>query len=130
MYYMCIRHTVCTGRALTTKVRGPQFNSGWLPVFHSSLNIFPSLSSRTCPLAADHVVMYSLLLCTYCVHACMQVCIGVISVYRLERFTCLNGAVYVTCIYAIHSSMCQYKCICVYMMEKWVNEDVKRELCV
>ena len=35
------------GRALTTKVRGPQFNPGWLPVFHSSLKIFPSLSSCT-----------------------------------------------------------------------------------
>ena len=33
------------GRALMTKVRGPQFNPGWLPVFHGSLNIFPSLSS-------------------------------------------------------------------------------------
>ena len=27
------------GRALTTKVRGPWFNPGWLPVFHSSLKI-------------------------------------------------------------------------------------------
>ena len=26
-----------------TKVRGPRFNPGWLPVFHSSLNIFLSL---------------------------------------------------------------------------------------
>ena len=31
------------GRALTAKVRGPQFNPEWLPVLHSSLNIFPSL---------------------------------------------------------------------------------------
>ena len=31
------------GRALTAEVRGPQFNPGWLPVFHSSLKIFPSL---------------------------------------------------------------------------------------
>ena len=36
------------GRALTTKVRGPRFNPGWLPVFHSFLNIFPSLSPCTC----------------------------------------------------------------------------------
>ena len=36
------------GRALTAKVRGPRFNPGWLPVFHSSLKIFPSLSSCTC----------------------------------------------------------------------------------
>ena len=35
------------GRALTTKVRGPRFNPGWLSVIHSSLNIFPSLSSCT-----------------------------------------------------------------------------------
>ena len=27
------------------KVRGPWFNPGWLPFFHSSLKIFPSLSS-------------------------------------------------------------------------------------
>ena len=33
------------GRALTAKVRGPRFNPGWLPVFHSFLKIFPSLSS-------------------------------------------------------------------------------------
>ena len=25
------------GRALAAKVRGPRFNPGWLPVFHSSL---------------------------------------------------------------------------------------------
>ena len=31
------------GRALTAKVRGPQFNPGWLPVFYSSLKIFVSL---------------------------------------------------------------------------------------
>ena len=30
-----------------TKVRGPRFNPRWLPVFHGSLNIFPSLSSCT-----------------------------------------------------------------------------------
>ena len=29
------------GRALTTKVRGPRFNPGWLLVFHSSLKAFP-----------------------------------------------------------------------------------------
>ena len=34
------------GRALTAKVRGPWFNPGWLLVFHSSLKIFPSLSSH------------------------------------------------------------------------------------
>ena len=34
------------GRALMAKVRGPRFNPGWLPVFHSSQKIFPSLSSR------------------------------------------------------------------------------------
>ena len=33
------------GRALTAKFRGPRFNPGWLLVFHSSLKIFPSLSS-------------------------------------------------------------------------------------
>ena len=27
------------GRVLTAKVRGPQFNSGWLPVFHKFSNI-------------------------------------------------------------------------------------------
>ena len=37
-----------------TKVRGPRFNPGWLPVFHDSLNIFPSLSS-----------------CISCVHSCV-----------------------------------------------------------
>ena len=26
-------------RALMAKVRGPQFNLGWLPVFHGSLNL-------------------------------------------------------------------------------------------
>ena len=31
--------------ALTAKVRGPRFNPGWLPVFHVSQKIFPSLSS-------------------------------------------------------------------------------------
>ena len=31
------------GTALTAKVRGPRFNPRWLPVFHSSLKIFPSL---------------------------------------------------------------------------------------
>ena len=36
------------GRALTAKVRGPRFNPEWLPVFHSSLNVFPSLSSCMC----------------------------------------------------------------------------------
>ena len=35
------------GRALTAKFRGPQFNPRWLLVFHSSLKIFPSLSSCT-----------------------------------------------------------------------------------
>ena len=35
------------GRALTANVRDPRFNPGWLPVFHSSLKIFPSLSSCT-----------------------------------------------------------------------------------
>ncbi len=38
-------HPVAVARALTAKVRGPRFNPGWLPVFHSSLKIFPSLSS-------------------------------------------------------------------------------------
>ena len=33
------------GRALTAKVRGPRFNPGWLPVFHGSQKIFPSLFS-------------------------------------------------------------------------------------
>ena len=35
------------GKALTVKVRDPRFNPGWLPVFHSSLKIFLSLSSCT-----------------------------------------------------------------------------------
>ena len=38
-------HVNVHGRALTAKVRGPRFNPGWLPGFHSSLKIFPSLSS-------------------------------------------------------------------------------------
>ena len=38
-------HISQDGKALTAKVRGPRFNPGWLPVFHSSLKIFPSLSS-------------------------------------------------------------------------------------
>ena len=38
------------GRALTAKVRGRRFNPGWLPDFHGSLKIFPSLSSCTYPL--------------------------------------------------------------------------------
>ena len=29
------------GRSLTAKVRGPWFNPGWLPVFHSSLKNIP-----------------------------------------------------------------------------------------
>ena len=41
------------GRALTAKVRGPRFNPGWLLVFHSSLRIFPSLSSCT-----SHIHVY------------------------------------------------------------------------
>ena len=31
------------GRALTTKVRGPRFNPGWLLIFHGSVKIFLSL---------------------------------------------------------------------------------------
>ena len=48
--------------ALTAKVRGPQFNPGWLPVFHSSLKIFPSLSSctGTSPLQCVHVQIHVL----------------------------------------------------------------------
>ena len=54
------------GRALTAKVRGPQFNPGWLPVFHSFLKIFPSLSSCTC-MCHFHCSVYirtSTVLCT------------------------------------------------------------------
>ena len=48
--YACTYVHACTctcsgGRALTAKIRGPRFNPGWLPVFHGSLKIFPSLSS-------------------------------------------------------------------------------------
>ena len=48
MFRMYI-HVHCSsgGRALTASVRGPRFNPGWLPVFHTSLKIFPSLSSCT-----------------------------------------------------------------------------------
>ena len=43
------------GRALTAKVRGPQLNPRWLPVFHSSLIISPSLSSCTTCMVLLHV---------------------------------------------------------------------------
>jgi len=48
-------------RALTTKVRGPQFNPGWLPVFHGSLkNILkPFLMYTGLPVHYIHVHVWA-----------------------------------------------------------------------
>ena len=49
------------GRALTAKVRGPQFNPGWLLVFHGSLKVFLSLFI----MHTVHVVLYIHVYCPY-----------------------------------------------------------------
>ena len=53
------------GRALTAKVRDPQFNPGWLPVFHSSLKIFPSLSSCICLAIYMPTIRHSITICNW-----------------------------------------------------------------
>ena len=45
-----VLYSACTGASLVQIFPLPRvaFNPGWLPVFHSSLNIFPNLSSCIC----------------------------------------------------------------------------------
>ena len=57
------------------KVRGPRFNPGWLPVFHSSLKIFPSLSSCM-PLGID-IYMYTYIVVVNKVSICLAFMIDV-----------------------------------------------------
>ena len=79
------------GRALTAKVRGPRFNPGWLPVFHSSLKI--------------HAQIHVTVLCTvqmYTVHVHVQCTLHVyvpIPDVHVHTCTCKCTDVHVyTCI--------------------------------
>ena len=62
------------GRALPAKVRGPRFNPGWLPVFHSSLKIFPSLSPCTL-----HITYMSIYMEVQCISGNMGMTVHLLS---------------------------------------------------